>query len=243
MAEQLPLTLALDEQARFENFYPGPNGELVERLRGLAEGETGVLYLWGAPGSGRSHLLQAACHHCSVRGGASLCLDLSSPGEWAPELLDGLEGLDLVCLDESWRLAGKADWERALFHLYNRCRERGTPLVISGDAAPAHSAFQLPDLRSRLGWDWVYRLQPLSDADKAEALVYLAALRGLDLPKETAHYLLRRCPRDMATLRHLLHALDTASLASRRALTIPFVNAFLARNPRWQTQAGLFDAL
>ncbi len=244
MAEQLPLSLALDEQARFENFYPGPNREVVERLRRLAEGEAGILYLWGTPGNGRSHLLQATCHYCTQRGGASLYLDVSVPSEGlAPQALEGLEGLDLVCLDESWCLAGNSAWEQALFHLYNRCRDRGTPLVISGEVAPLHSPFRLADLRSRLGWDWVYRLQPLNDADKAEALVHLARLRSLALPKETALYLLRRCPRDMATLRRLLQALDAASLASRRSLTIPFVNAFLARHPQWQTQAGLFDTL
>ena len=242
MAEQLPLRLALDDQARFDSFHPGPNREVVAHLRALARGEVaGPVYLWGAPGSGRTHLLQATCRATAKGGGTVLYLPLGERDRPPPEALEGLERLALLAIDDIDAVAGDRAWEEALFHLYNRCREGGARLLVSGPAAPAALPLHLADLRSRLGWGLVLRLSPLSDEDKAVALVHLARLRGLDLPAETAHYLLRRCPRDMATLVRLLAALDQASLAARRALTIPFVSAFLARHPQWQVQAGLFD--
>jgi len=242
MAEQLPLRLPLDECARFDNFHPGPNGEALAHLQALARGEeAGPVYLWGAVGSGRSHLLQASCRSAAERGGRALYLPLGEGERPPPEALLGLERLALLAIDDIDAVAGDRAWEEALFHLYNRCRETGARLLLSGGAAPAALPLRLADLRSRLGWGLVLRLAPLSDEDKAAALVRLARLRGLELPAETAHYLLRRCPRDMASLVRLLEALDQASLAARRALTIPFVSAFLARQPQWQMQAGLFD--
>mgnify|MGYP002139927479 CR=1 FL=1 len=58
---QLLLDLHRSQIPSFDNFVPGANAELLERLRQLAEPqETDALYLWGPAGSGRSHLLRAA---------------------------------------------------------------------------------------------------------------------------------------------------------------------------------------
>jgi DnaA family protein len=54
-----------------------------------------------------------------------------------------------------------------------------------------------------------------------------ARQRGFELPDDVAHYLLRRAPRDPASLFALLDRLDYASLAAQRKLTIPFVRELL----------------
>lgn len=62
MTRQLALPIAPPPEPTLENFVPGSNTELLARLRALDAGERGeaVLYLWGEPGCGRSHLL-ASC--------------------------------------------------------------------------------------------------------------------------------------------------------------------------------------
>ena len=67
MTRQLALPLSAPPVPTLENFVVGSNGELVARLRELAAGRPpeAVIYLWGAPGSGRSHLL-AACSRPGV---------------------------------------------------------------------------------------------------------------------------------------------------------------------------------
>jgi DnaA family protein len=62
VTRQLALPLSAPPVPTLENFVAGSNGELLARLRELAAGRPpeAVIYLWGAPGSGRSHLL-AAC--------------------------------------------------------------------------------------------------------------------------------------------------------------------------------------
>jgi DnaA family protein len=73
----------------------------------------------------------------------------------------------------------------------------------------------------------VFRLHSLDDEERAAALRLRAHHRGLDLPGETARYLLKRSRRDMRTLYALLDALDTAALSQQRRLTIPFVRTVL----------------
>ena len=132
-----------------------------------------------------------------------------------------------MCLDEVDALAGDAEWERALFNLYNALQDSGGRLLMSAASAPAGVGFALRDLASRAGASVVFHLRPLSDDDLAAALKLRARHRGLELPDETARLLLRRLPRDMASLGDWLDHLDTASLAAQRRLTVPFVTAVL----------------
>jgi DnaA family protein len=73
VTRQLALPIQPPPAPTLENFVPGGNAELLARLRELRAGRCAetVLYLWGAPGSGRSHLLRA-----SAREGVALADDV-----------------------------------------------------------------------------------------------------------------------------------------------------------------------
>ncbi|WP_262358528.1 HdaA/DnaA family protein, partial [Bordetella pertussis] len=100
-------------------------------------------------------------------------------------------------------------------------------LAVSGDRAPMSLPLR-EDLRTRLGWDLVFRLDPLSDADKLAALTAQAAERGLQLAPEVINWMLTHHERDIRKLAALLDALDRYSLATGRPITIPLLRAMLA---------------
>lgn len=225
---QLPLPVQLRDEGTFDNFLPSPATlPLVAALRQQAEG-TGeaIIYIYGADGVGKSHLLQASCHLAGA--GRALYLPLGELADQAPdEVVQGVEALGLVCLDDVDRVLGRADWELALFHLCNRARQRGCALLVAGNAAPRALGVDLPDLRSRLTWGIVYQLAPAGDEEKIAILQFRARRRGLSLSREVCSYLVSRSARDMEALLTLLAILDKASLVQQRALSIPFVKAVL----------------
>jgi len=226
--EQLPLAYAWRDGLSFDNFCGAGNATVVQGLQHGVDGSGDrFIYLWGAPGVGKSHLLQAACQRAAARGRAVAYLPLAEFVEMPVEALDGLENLSLVCLDDVQAVAGVAHWEEALFHLYNRLRDSGAMLLAAGDASPTGLEINLPDLRSRLGWGPVFRVQEPQEDEKIHALQARAKVRGFDLPDEVARYLIRRSPRDMTSLFALLDRLDQASLAQQRRLTIPFVRGLI----------------
>lgn len=229
VAQQLPLNVGLRDEASFGNYFAGPNGEVQQAVQELAHGTHQFLYLWGAAGTGKTHLLHAACHTSAIQDQRSAYVPLQDWRSINLELLEGLEQLSLVCVDDIQAVAGQGEWEAALFHLYNRLRASGTRLLISGVAPPAISGLQLADLSSRLSWGLVLHLQPLGDADKIAALQLRARHRGIELPAEVGEYLLRHWPRDMAQLYDLLQRLDTHSLTQQRKLTIPFVRTLIVQ--------------
>lgn len=114
------------------------------------------------------------------------------------------------------------------FDLYNRILESGkTRLLITGDRPPRQLNLGLADLASRLDWGQIYKLQPLSDEDKLQALQLRARLRGFELPEDVGRFLLKRLDREMRTLFMTLDQLDRASITAQRKLTIPFVKDIL----------------
>jgi len=228
MTRQLALELQLRASARFSGYVAGPNAELVRQLQSsaLGEGETFVL-CWGAAGSGKTHLLQACCHAATAHGRTAAYVSLREIDVMQPGVLEGWEQFDLVCLDDIELIAGHADWEEAVFHLYNRVREQGGRLVVSATCAPAQLGIELADLVSRLSWGVVYPIHTLDDDQRCEAMQLRARQKGCELPEETAVYLLRRLPRELPALFDTLDRLDDASLAAQRKLTVPFVKSVL----------------
>ncbi|TBV00100.1 DnaA regulatory inactivator Hda [Stutzerimonas kirkiae] len=228
---QLPLGVRLRDDATFANFYPGANAAAlgyVERLCSPAAGWSDeLIYLWGGSGVGRSHLLQAACLRIEERGEQGVYLPLAEVAGFAPELLDGLEQYELVCLDDLDAVVADAAWEEALFHLFNRLRDGGRRLLLSASVSPRELPVVLPDLKSRLSLALVFQLRQLSDEDKLRALQLRASRRGLDLPEDVGRFILTRGDRNMSALFELLDRLDQASLQAQRRLTIPFLKETL----------------
>jgi len=225
--QQLPLPVRLRDEATFDNFLPqNATRALIAALQQQASGAgEAIIYLFGGRGSGKSHLLQASCHQA---GGSAIYLPLSELMEFEPaEVLQGIEALDLVCLDDVDRVLQRSDWELALFNLCNRAREQGCRLLVAGNAAPRALAVNLPDLRSRLAWGIVYQLQDAPDDEKVAILQFRAARRGLTLSREVCSYIVTRSARDTEALLGLLDKLDNASLIEQRALSIPFVKGIL----------------
>jgi len=154
------------------------------------------------------------------------------PGRFdSPDVLDGLDSMDLLAIDDVDRVAGDGAWERALFAVFEAFAIDRGGLLLGASARPAETPFALPDLASRAAATTVYRLEPLDDEARIDALVDLAHRRGLEIDESAARFLLERIERDMHAVRHWLDKLDQASLAARRRLTTRFIAEQLARAP------------
>jgi DnaA family protein len=224
MMQQLLLQLAPPPAPTLDNFVAGRNSAALQALRDIARGALGerFVYLWGEPGSGRSHLLRGLVQAAS--GGKGMYLCATAGGSAAPDnriaFDKGIALDDVIAIDNVQDLPAGGQIE--LFDLYNRVRSSAGALVASGDAAPAQLALR-EDLRSRLAWGLAFELHPLSDTEKAAALHAHARERALDLPEDVVAYLLRHARRDMASLIAILDALDRYSLEQKRPVTLPLV--------------------
>lgn len=227
---QLALGLALSDEARFINFLTIQENEtLIAALTATVDTEAEqLMYIHGGLGAGKSHLLQACCHRAGEIGKSALYLPMEQLAGFNPaEVLEGIENLDLVCLDELQSVAGDKGWEEALFHYLNRVRSSGVKLIVAAETNPRELDIRLEDLRSRLAWAMVFKLHELDDEGKQAMLQLRAHHRGLDLGADVARYIVSRASREMGELMALLEQLDRASLAAKRSLSQPFVKQTL----------------
>jgi len=225
---QLPLPFARFERIDFELFQTRDNLDAVASLRQTALGENNRnIYLWGLSGTGKSHLLQAACTLASDSGRMVAYIPLAQLQDLEPDMLSGLAHYDLVCVDDLDRMQGITKWEQSLFFLFNEMRARQTPLLLTAAKSPKGVDIAMADLKSRLAWDLVYHLKPVDDAILISALQLRARSRMFDLPDEVVEFLVKRVARDTHTLFNVLNRLDHASLQSKRKITIPFVKSTL----------------
>ncbi|WP_235609594.1 DnaA regulatory inactivator Hda [Azospira sp. I13] len=213
---QLLLDLMPESPPSLANFVPDGNEEALAALADWFSGAQPLFLLWGEAGSGKSHLLQAS---------GLLYVDGAADADLAaiPPETDGLAVDNVQALSDAGQIA--------LFNHFNRLRlavENGLPgkLLVAAEQPPAALAVR-EDLRTRLGSALIFRLRPLSDAEKLAALSAQAADRGLKLSREALNYLMNRSSRDMRNLSALLAALDRYSLEHQRPITLPLLREVL----------------
>ena len=228
---QLSLGVSLKDDATFGNYFQNTqaNAQALAALllAGQGEGERN-LAIWGSHGSGLTHLLQAVCHRAYERDISVQYLPLRDViGYAAEDVCEGLEAVQLLCLDGLDEICGNRQWELALFHLFNRINLAEHRLIVASHTSLPSLPILLPDLKSRLLSSVIYHIESLNDSGKEQALILRAKGRGLEMSQDVAHFILTRTVRDTNELFNLLNRLDDASLQAQRKLTIPFVKEVL----------------
>jgi DnaA-homolog protein len=224
---QIPLGVRLPDRATFASFLAARNAQALEHVQRVAcEAAAGLTWLCGSAGSGKTHLLQAACAAASERRRAGY-VPLAEIAPLGVGLLEGLPQLQCLCLDDVDEVVGQSAWELGIFGLLRELQESGGQLLLSAQAPPALLSWALPDLGSRCAAGAVFQLRTLEEDEQRAALQLRARLRGLELPEETWQWLRKRFPRDMGSLYRLLDTLDEAALAAQRRLTVPFIREVL----------------
>ena len=217
MNRQLSLKFRLEDHTRLEDYVGEAGAKLIQL--------SGFVYVSGMEGSGKSHLLQGICHSAVSNGRSAIYLPMLSILE--PGVLDGLEQVDLVCLDDIDDVIDHPDWQLALFHLINSVKDIGGTLIVSSSVPVAALKLELGDLASRIKGAYLVSTDPLDDEQKLEVIERKARRRGFEMSQDVCRFILGRSRRDMHHLARLVDQLDEETLRRQKKVTIPFVKAAL----------------
>lgn len=220
--KQLPLDIGLARPPTLASFLAGPNEAAWRHLllwTGSPTRSPVPTYLWGASGSGRTHLLQAVQEALREQGAATGWLDPSvkEPPEfderWALVLMDDVDAYNAV-------------QQHAAFNWFVNAQTLQRGVLAAGLLPPADLALR-EDLRTRLGWGHVFELHVLSEPERRAVLRQAADARGIFLGDEVMDFILHRFSRDLGSLMQLLEHLDVYALQTQRAITIPLIKSML----------------
>ena len=220
--KQLALDIGLARAPSLASFLAGPNEAAWKHLQLWAGSPTRSpvpTYLWGATGSGKTHLLRAVRESLREQGATAGWLDpsLAEPPEfderWAVLLLDDVQRYTAV-------------QQQAAFAWFVQAQALQRGVLAAGALPPADLKLR-EDLRTRLGWGHVFQLHVLSEPERRAVLRQAADARGVFLSDEVMDFILTRFSRDLDSLMQLLDHLDAYALQAQRAITIPLIRSML----------------
>ena len=234
--QQLQLDVSREDPCVFENFYNGANADVVTALRSLISRDGAPpLWLWGAPATGKTHLLLAAVRAASDQGLTAAYLPAHAG--FKPDALDALRNIELLCIDDADKIAGAPKVEEAMGGLCRELERRGSRLVLAAASTPAGAGFERDDMRTRLASGQIWKLQPLTDEERLEAVQLRVRSRGIKLPEATARFLMRRVRRNPSDVFNLVDQLAALAASRSKQLTVPFVRLAL-REGMLEARAG-----
>jgi DnaA-homolog protein len=221
--KQIPLAIGPEALPTFDGFVPGANAAALQHLLAL-QLPAAPVYLWGAPGCGKTHLLRALAHRLQSSGQRVGWFDAEGSLPWLLQPDWALVVMD--CCDAFTPAA-----QQAAFALFVDAGTHGVQVAAAGRLPPVDLPLR-DDLRTRLAWGHVFALQPLTEAETRSALRREADRRGIFLSDEVMDFVLTRLSRDLKTLMQLLDRLDHFSLARGRQVTVPLLRLMLSEEAR-----------
>ena len=225
---QVPFEFGNFQKIDFTSFIEGENQDLLDFLNTMTKKKKNdCLYIWGSQGTGKTHLLQAACKQADDMNSQVTYIPLKQYEEFDSEIFNGLGKLDLICVDDLEFISGNLEWQQRLTLLYNEIRDNNNSIIISSTSSPKNIKIELDDLKSRLVWGQVHKIKPPNDELKIEILKRKASERSFELSKSVAEFLIHRTDRDLNSLIKILDVIDHSSLAAKRKVTIPFVKKLI----------------
>lgn len=201
----------------FNKFLGTENAELVYVLQHKHDP---FIYVWGEEGAGKSHLLRAWVAQALDAGKKAVYIDAA-----ATPLTEAAFEAEYLAIDQIEKLGNEE--QALLFAVFNRFRNSGKGfLLLSSEHTPQQLVIR-EDLRTRMAYCLVYEVKPLTDQEKIDALVSMAAARQVTIDPEIFEYLLNHWRRDMDSLMQMLDTLDNYAVTMGKRITLPLLRQLL----------------
>ena len=226
MNEQLVLGLTLKEALQKEDFFiSSSNLEAVTLLDNPDQWGSGVLFLVGPKGSGKTHLSLVWCKENRAK-----YLKIDSV---LKEMEKGLTH-DTVCVEDIDIISNaerqkKSKLEEGIFHLINGGGNRGGKLLISSSKMPDALSIGLKDLESRLQSFSKTNIKEPDDSLVMALLLKYFNDRQIYIKHSNLTYIATRINRTYSSIYKFVNYVDHKSLALNKKLTRPFIDAALTQ--------------
>jgi len=218
---QLGLPILLDSKMLLDNFLG--NKQLLDFIAQLYVDKTSAeIYVYGASGVGKTHLLQGAALMALSDQQIAMYIDCYDP--LPRHVLESIEQLNWISIDNIGAINNNQ--KDLFFDLYNRAKQARVTMLISGTDLPSKLGV-MKDLKTRLGFATIFQLQPLDDELTMSVLYNQMIDRNLSIDSKVYEYLFKYYSRDVKVLLKAIDDLDKASLQAKQSITIPFVKKTL----------------
>lgn len=203
---QLSLNLEIKHDANLSDFA-GPGWlTIMDAVRQMHIGLMQQMYLFGSPGTGKSHLLSAICESFIEMDKTAICLSLSELVFTDVSVLSSLETFDVIAIDDLDLIQVSSQWQEAIFHLINRSREGGRQLLFAAKTPAGELPFALTDLLTRLAQAPAFKVPDGHDIDDRKTMLEsILRRRGWQFDERIMEHLLTQGPHRIGAMMEVLN--------------------------------------
>ena len=232
----------LNPSNRFESFVVGPCNRFAHAAcRGVADRPAvsfNPLFLHGSVGLGKTHLMQAICHHLLDRNPELQILYLSCE-EFINHFISALQqgdvnsfrtryrSADVLIVDDVQMLANKARTQEEFFHTFNALHNARKQIVLSSDAPPQDIPALQERLVSRFKWGLVAEIEPPCFETRVAILRSKAQRDGILLQDDVAQFVAENIENNVRELEGCLTRLQAMAALTNRPIDFQLAREIL----------------
>ena len=220
---QLALQIQINERASLDNFFISKNNnKAIQILKDLLERSNNgaQIFIDDLGSNGKSYLLQAICNDFSNSNNSTIYIPMQKAINLEPSILEGINDLNLICLDDIDLISNQRDWELALFNLINECYEKDCFLLLSGSIDKLEV---IPDLISRIKKMEILRLKAIDDDELLRATQSISKNLNIEISDKNMNYLINNSRRDIKTVFRTLSQLEKESLERKKSIGLNLI--------------------
>ena len=233
--------LSVDPRFTFESFVAGKSNEFVFAAAKAVAKTPGAnfnpLYIYGASGLGKTHLMQSIANYISLHKPA-LRVMYTTCEKFINELIDSIylnkgnnrdmqakfrnryRNVDVLLIDDVQFLAKKQAVQEELFHTFNALQAENKQIVLTSDVPPKEIATLEERLRTRFEGGLIADIQPPDAETKIAILKQKAFERKAVIPPDVLDFLARDSGTDVRTLEGRLTKVIFASKLHEKPITL-----------------------
>ena len=220
---QLALQIQKNERASLDNFFISKNNnKAIQILKNILERSNNgaQIFIDDLGSNGKSYLLQAICNDFSNSNNSTIYIPMQKAINLEPSILEGINDLNLICLDDIDLISNQRDWELALFNLINECYEKDCFLLLSGSIDKLEV---IPDLISRIKKMEILRLKAIDDDELLRATQAISKNLNIEISDKNMNYLINNSRRDIKTVFRTLSQLEKESLERKKSIGLNLI--------------------
>ena len=216
----------IDPHFTFDQFVTAKSNQIAysicrETANNLGQSKNNPLFIYGATGLGKTHLMQAIAHEILKQGKSFYYftsdkfvnqLVNSLRKQKIDEFKDKIKKADLLIIDDIHVIAGKQKSSEQFLLLLNDFMSKNKQVILASDKHPSALTDFDERLKSRLAWGVAVALEPPELETRIQILQKKSKAQEVILPKECAIFIAQHI---IANVRELEGALNKVLAISR----------------------------
>ena len=158
------------------------------------------LFIFGSPGVGKTHLIQAIGIRIKERNPRSRVLYVTArlfesqyttalKNNRINDFINFYQSIDVLILDEIQHIIGKESTQRTFFHIFNHLQLNQKQIILSSDTRPAQMEGMDKRMLDRFKWGMTAELEKPDYELRRNVLSQKAKQEGFNIPDEVIDYI------------------------------------------------------